>query len=137
MGAGHYWDMATLALAQDAGLPIYRGQRDFARARLNLPARIVTFNGTTSCTLIDMSCTGAKISAAECPSIGTMVIVEGLPMELFGTVRWVRSGLFGFELDTPFTHEDVIAMRRYADGAAVRQKQAQLTYAKNWVQGVF
>ena len=128
--------MASLALAQGSDLPIYRGQRHFARARLNLPARIITFNGTSACTLIDMSRTGAKVGADDCPRIGSMVIIEGLPMELFGTVCWVRSGLIGFELDAQFTHEDVIAMRQYADGEVARQKQAQLTYAKNWVLGV-
>lgn len=129
--------MASLAFAHDSNLPIYRGQRDFARARLNLPARIVTFNGTSACALIDMSRTGAKIGAGDCPRIGSMVIIEGLPMELFGTVRWARSSLFGFEFDGQVTHDDVIAMRQYADGEGARQKQAQLTYAKNWVQGVF
>lgn len=129
--------MASLALAHDPRLPIYRGQRDFSRARLNLPARIVTFNGTSACTLIDMSRTGAKIGASDCPRIGSMVIIEGLPAELFGTVRWSRSGLFGFEFDGQMTDEDVVAMRHYADGEAERQKQAQLTYARNWVQGVY
>lgn len=129
--------MASLAPLQDTGSPIYRGQRDFARARLNLSARIVTFNGTSGCTLIDMSRTGAKIAAADCPRIGSMVIIEGLPLELFGTVRWVRSSMFGFEFDGQVTQENVIAMRQYADGEAARQEQAQLTYARNWVQGVF
>ncbi|HEU4821404.1 MAG TPA: PilZ domain-containing protein [Qipengyuania sp.] len=129
--------MASLAFAPDPGLPIYRGQRDFARARLNLPARIVSFNGTSACTLIDMSRTGAKIAAADCPRVGAMVIIEGLPMELFGTVRWSRGGFFGFEFDAQMTHDNVIAMRHHADGEGERQKQAQLTYARNWVQGVF
>jgi hypothetical protein len=129
--------MASLPLALDPGTPIYRGQRTFSRARLNLPARIVTFNGTSDCTLIDMSCTGAKIAAADCPRIGAMVIIEGLPMELFGTVRWLHRGLFGFEFEGPVTYEGVVAMRRHADGEAARQKQAEITYARNWVQGVF
>lgn len=129
--------MASRALVQDSGSPLYRGQREFARARLNLPARIVTFNGTSDCTLIDMSRTGAKIGAGDCPRVGSMVIIEGLPMELFGTVCWARSSLFGFEFDGQITHENVIAMRRHADGEAERQRLAQLTYARNWVQGVF
>jgi hypothetical protein len=116
--------MASLPLALDPGTPIYRGQRTFSRARLNLPARIVT-------------CTGAKIAAADCPRIGAMVIIEGLPMELFGTVRWLHRGLFGFEFEGPVTYEGVVAMRRHADGEAARQKQAEITYARNWVQGVF
>jgi len=127
--------MASLALAPEFALPIHRGQRDFARARLNLPARIVTFNGTSNCTLIDLSRTGAKIAAQDCPRVGAMVIIEGLPTELFGTVRWSRSGLFGFEFDQQMTHEEVVALRQYADGEAERQEQAQLAYARRWVTG--
>lgn len=115
---------------------IYRGQRDFSRARLNLPARAVTFSGTTDCSLIDASRTGAKVSAPECPRVGALVVIEGLPLELFGTVRWSRRGLFGFEFESVVNVEDIIALRRYADGETARQKQAEITYARNWVQGV-
>ena len=119
--------MASRPLASDADAPIYRG---------HLPARIVTFNGTSDCTLIDLSCTGAKIAAQDCPRVGSMVIIESLPMELFGTVRWSRRGLFGFEFDRAMTQQEVIAMRHYADGEAARQKEAQMVYARNWVQGI-
>lgn len=116
---------------------IYRGQRHFARARLNLPARAVTFNGIISCSLLDASQTGAKVGAAECPRVGAMVVLEGLPLELFGTVRWSLSGLFGFEFESVVDSEQIIALRHYADGEKERQKQAQLTYARKWVEGVY
>ena len=112
------------------------GKRYFSRARLNLPALLVTFNGTSRCTLIDLSRSGAKLGASECPRVGSLVVVEGLPIELFGTVRWSVSGLFGFEFEAPLPLDRVIAMRYYADDEAARQKQAQLTYARNWVEGV-
>lgn len=117
--------------------PLPSGQRYFSRARLNLPARLVTFNGTSDCTLIDLSRTGAKLRASESPRIGSMVMVEGLQIELFGTVRWANKGLFGFEFDAPLPLDRVVALRYYADDEAVRQKEAQLAYARNWVQGVF
>lgn len=65
-----------------------------------------------------------------------MVVIEGLPLELFGTVRWSRSGLFGFEFESVVSVEDIIALRRYADGETTRQKEAEITYARNWVLGV-
>lgn len=65
-----------------------------------------------------------------------MVVIEGLPLELFGTVRWSRSGLFGFEFETVVNVEQIIALRRYADGESARQKEAEITYARNWVQGI-
>ena len=127
----------TLAALTSAKQPSETGKRYFSRARLNLPARLVTFNGTSDCVLIDLSRSGAKLGASECPRVGSMVVVEGLPIELFGTVRWAISGLFGFEFDAPLPLDRVIALRYYADDEAERQKQAQLTYARNWVEGVF
>ncbi len=128
--------MASL-FAELSAPSIYRGQRHFARARLNLPARAVTFNGTINCSLIDASRTGAKVAAAECPRVGAMVVLEGLPLELFGTVRWSLGDLFGFEFESVIDTEQIIALRHYADGEKERQKQAQLTYARKWVQGVY
>lgn len=111
--------------------------RGYSRARLHLPARLVTFGGTAACTLIDLSRSGAKLAAAECPRVGSMVVVEGLALELFGTVRWAAGGAFGIAFDTAIPLERVIALRHYADGEAERQMQAQLTHAREWVQGVF
>ena len=117
--------------------PLFRGQRTHSRARLSLPARVITFNGTFACSLIDMSSTGAKIASTECPRVGAMVVIEGLPLELFGTVRWQLKGLFGFEFDVPVSIEKVIGLRQYAEGERERQKTAEITYARNWVQGVY
>ena len=113
------------------------GRRYFSRARLNLPARLVTFNGTSACVLIDLSCSGAKLRAGDCPRVGSMVVIEGLPLELFGTVRWSNAGLFGFEFEAPVPLDRVIALRYYADEQATREKRAQLAYARDWVEGVF
>ena len=127
----------SLAALNPVGRPIDAGKRYFSRARLNLPARLVTFNGTTACTLIDLSRSGARLGASECPRVGSMVVVEGLPIELFGTVRWSVTGLFGFEFEAPLPLDRVVAMRHYADDEAERQKQATISYARSWVTGVY
>ena len=131
----HKVGMPSVALGQIAH-PAFTAKRYFSRARLNLPARMMTFNGTSACTLIDLSRTGARVGASECPRVGAMVVIEGLPIELFGTVRWTAGGLFGFEFDAPLPLFRVVAMRYYADDENERQKQAQLSYARNWAQGV-
>ena len=128
--------MATL-FAPFTQARLYRGQRTKSRARLNLAARVVTFNGTFACTLVDLSQTGAKIASTESPKAGSMVVIEGLPLELFGTVRWQLGGVFGFEFDVPLPVEKVIDLRHYAEGERKRQESAVITYARNWVQGAF
>lgn len=115
----------------------HAGQRHFPRARLNLPARLVTFSGTTSCTLVDLSRSGAKLAAEASPKVGSMVVVEGLPIELFGTVRWSVRGFFGFQLDMPISLERVVALRHYADHEAERQREAAIAQARRWVTGVY
>ncbi len=127
--------MSLAALRYDPP-PVETGKRYFSRARLNLPARLVTFNGISACTLIDLSCSGARLGASDCPRVGSMVVVEDLPLELFGMVRWSLGGLFGFEFEAPLPLDRVIAMRYYADDETARQKRAQLAYAKSWVEGV-
>ena len=112
------------------------GQRLFSRARLGVPARVVSFNGTGACSLIDLSRSGARIGADDCPRVGATVVIKGLPLELFGTVRWSVPGLFGVEFEIPLPIEQVVAMRHYADEESERQKQAQIAYARSWAQGV-
>jgi hypothetical protein len=115
--------------------PMAAGQRHFPRARLNLPARLVTFTGTTPCTVVDVSQSGAKLGASEPPRVGAMVVVEGLPTELFGTVQWAGAGLFGVHFDVPLARDRVVALRRLADTAPSREQEVA-AFAQKWVQGL-
>ena len=115
---------------------LYRGQRGNSRARLNLTARVVTFNGTFSCILVDVSQSGGKIVSAERPAVGAVVVIEGLPHELFGTVRWRTDESFGFEFDDTLPLEEVIALRHHAESERDAQAKATINFARNWAQGV-
>ena len=114
---------------------VMRGQRDHARARLDVPARLLTMEGTVPCMAIDASCCGAKLSAETAPRVGTMVVVQGLPHELFGDVRWSSRGRFGIAFDEPLPLAQVIALRRYAEGEGARQREAVLSTVRTWVTG--
>lgn len=126
--------MSSAALAI-AAPPLTPGQRQFARARLNLPAKLITFNGSLPCTLLDLSQSGAKLNARERPRVGSMVVVEGLPIELFGTVRWSGFEQFGIELEQSLPLDRVVALRRYADTAPSREQRVAV-FARNWVLGL-
>ena len=126
---------SALALGDENALS--RGQRDHPRARLSVPARLVTFEGTVDCTLIDLSCTGAKIAGGKAPRVGGMVVIEGLPVELFGTVRWSKRDSFGVEFDMPLPSAQVVQLRHYADLEMSRQKADQIDYARGWVLGIY
>lgn len=97
---------------------------------------MVTLAGTAPCTLIDLSRGGLRLAASDSPQIGAMLLVEGFPVELFGSVRWAIGGVIGCAFLIPIPLERVVALRHYADGEAERQHRAQLAHARNWVQGV-
>ena len=127
----------SFAVRDSVEAPLDTGKREFSRARLSLPGRLVTFSGTSPCTLIDLSRSGAKLGASTCPRVGAMVVVEGLPIELFGTVRWSVTGLFGIAFETPLPLDRVVSLRYHADDETERQKQATLSQARSWVTGVY
>lgn len=118
-----------------ANTPIVAGKRTHARARLNIAARMTTIDGTIGCTLIDVSCSGAKLSAARQPSVGAMTVVEQLPVELFGVVRWSRASYFGIEFDKPLPFDTVVALRRYAEGDHERCETAAREHVRRFVEG--
>ena len=110
-------------------------RRAQGRARLGIAARLVSFSGTSSCVLMDLSYTGACIRTEVNMRVGAMIVVESQPMELFGTVRWARGGFAGFEFDKPLSLEQAIAFRRHADAEAGREERERMAYARKWATG--
>ena len=64
-----------------------------------------------------------------------MIVVERLPIELFGVVRWVRDGHIGMGFDEPLSVEDVVALRRYAEGENARNRDMVISHVRNFVNG--
>lgn len=114
------------------GFPVQRGH---ARARLNLRARLVTFSGTHPCTVVDLSCTGARIASAQAVRVGATVVVDGIASELFGTIVWAEKGCFGMAFEIPLPLAEVVTLRGDADRAPEHERRASIEYARRWVQG--
>lgn len=112
-------------------------RRSQGRARLGLAARLITFSGISNCTLVDLSYTGACIQAAAEPRVGSMIVVENRVRELFGTVRWARSGFAGFEFDEPLSLTEAVDLRRQAEADFDRDEREGIAYARSWVTGVY
>lgn len=126
--------MATAFTSADT-TPLVRGQRGHARVRIGVPARLVTMNGTSSCVLIDVSQSGARVCAAEPPRVGATVIVERISPELFGTVEWQRGDKFGVRFDTMLTLDDVVQLRQLGDLEPQRARTDLYAHARRWVTG--
>lgn len=126
-----------LAKASDpkvVGNPTY-GRRGAARARLALPARLVSFDGTVSCMVLDVSETGAQIGCDGVPRVGAMVVIELPTIEFFGDVAWVKGKRFGIHFEEPLPFEQVVELRRKADGFDRNERKELLKIAEEFVSG--
>ncbi|NVE93416.1 PilZ domain-containing protein [Altererythrobacter lutimaris] len=120
---------------QPASEPVTLGRRGAARARLALPGRMVTFDGTTSCMILDVSQTGAQIGCDEPPRVGAMAVIEFPPIEFFGNVAWALDTRFGMHFDEPLDQEMVIELRRQADSYDRSERRHLLKMAEEFVTG--
>ena len=111
------------------------GRRGASRARLALPARAVTFDGTASCMILNASQTGAQIGCEEVPKLGSMIVIEIAPIEFFGNVAWVSDQRFGIAFDEPLAFETVVELRRRADTFDQTERRRLLKVAEEFVQG--
>ncbi len=117
------------------GGSVQRGRRAAARARLALPGRAVSFDGTKSCLVLDVSQTGAQIGCEDVPKVGAMVVIEVSSVELFGTVAWVRGNHYGLDFDEPLAHETVVDLRHQADAFDRTERARLLKLAEEFVVG--
>lgn len=126
-----------MGCAQVANEDAVTGRRGAARARVTLPARFETLNGTASAIIHNISVTGALIEAAVPPPIGADGILTFGGLECFGTVQWVRSRWCGFAFDDRLSQSTVISLRStYDSGEIAAGLKAQINdAAQRWAQG--
>jgi PilZ domain len=64
---------------------------------------------------MDVSRTGARLSAPDLPSEGQDLVFRADNVEAFGKVVWSRGNECGIAFGTPLTSTDVERLRRAAD----------------------
>lgn len=71
--------------------------------------------------------------------VGTNAFLSAGPVEVFGeTLRWdigVGGGVSGFKFDDPLSHQDVLAVRQYAETFRLRERESLLDQVRSWVAG--
>lgn len=127
------------APAGEADQPVPVGRRGAARLRLAIPVRAMSTSGTANCVLLDLSCSGARIGLAEPLPVGACLYLTIGRFELFAEV--VRrhcgegGGVNGLAFDEPLPEETVLAVRRFAESYAEREREALRDQVRRWVSG--
>jgi len=129
--------MATV-LTSTCSLPAV-GRRGAARLRLAVPATFVSVFSWHSCILVDLSCSGARIALPRSFRQGHSGYVAIAGMELFGTIVRAERGedvaINAMAFDEPISHDDVLTIRRFAEGFARRERKVLRDYVRRWVAG--
>jgi PilZ domain len=89
---------------------LWQGNRSLNRLRLNAPASLEMANGTISCTIIDISATGARVKLAHPVIKGTGAILVFHALELYTSVMWCRSCECGLRFEFKLPQEDMKGM---------------------------
>ena len=87
------------------------GRRSAARQRAPLPAVISTVDGSRVATLVDISCTGARLRGSVLPRPGEDLVIRIEKVQAFATVVWWNDGECGVTFDMPICAEEIDILR--------------------------
>lgn len=105
------------------------GRRREGRLRAQIEARLITLEGTIATLLADVSQWGARIEAADAPSLplgpGQDAVVTWDRFEAFGTAVWTDGRTIGLLFDEALAREALIRTRAIADLRRLAPEQRQ------------
>lgn len=111
----------------------WHGKRGYSRLRLCMAARLISSSATQRAALLDLSCSGARVSARRLPPVGADVVLAWEHFEAFGTIVRSGKGECGIRFETELPLDIVIATRNAepppSDTAMARAAAA------DWVSG--
>ena len=118
-----------------SAIGIFPSRRRNARARLNLPARVVLLDGYCSCTVENLSRDGARIACEWDLRIGDQGILKRDGLDQLFTVKWVSDGKCGVDFDDSVSQETILALRWVADNYETHRRARLKEFGRKWVEG--
>ncbi len=118
-----------------------RGSRSVgaARLRLALPVRFVSIFSTQSCIVLDISRNGDRLALPNPLAKGQAGYLEIGYLTVFGVVvrteRGPDGGINALAFDEPISKAQVLDIRRFAEGFALRERDTLLDQVRRWVWG--
>lgn len=111
------------------------GRRAAARLRLALPAKLVTICETRTCVVSNLSQTGAQIGLERPLALGDAAFLQCGGIDQFGTIVRCRRGVNALHFEAPLTHDQVLAIRDFADNSDALERQSLRQMARDWIAG--
>jgi hypothetical protein len=112
------------------------GRRRSGRARLEIPARLVLLEGYYSCTVDNLSRSGARITCERELRRGDQGILKRDGLDQFFVVQWVRGERCGLRFDDNWVTEEAIRELRMLSDVQGEEGDAALREAgRNWARG--
>ena len=110
------------------------GRRRHSRLRLNLPAKLITRDGTLAVTLLDLSFSGARLGLGAAPlRAGASAVLSWASFEAFCTLVWVQDSTCGLDFEVPLHPQVLLATRDLADLAP--RIDGNRVAVRDWVTG--
>jgi len=113
------------------------GRRKAARASAPVLGTLSTVGSDYRCGLVNLSSSGARVSAPYLPDVGEEVIFHADKVQSFGRVVWAREGECGVQFEAPMLAGEVQRLRR--EGALwnlVGMSAEERSAAEEWEFGV-
>jgi PilZ domain len=95
------------------------GRRKAGRENAPLLAVLSTVSGDHRAAVVDISTTGARLSAPELPAQGEDLIFRADCLQAFGHVVWSKDGECGIEFESPVTAASVELLRAHANAPSL------------------
>jgi hypothetical protein len=110
------------------------GRRRDSRLRVQLPARLITYDGHLQGTLINLSFRGAKVLIfGQVPQRGTKGLLGWDQFEALCRVAWAEDSYVGLDFDGPLPPHVVLDTRALADLSP--RIDASRKAASDWASG--
>ena len=112
------------------------GRRSAARRNAPLIAIVSTVMQTQRATLVDISCSGARLVGHDLPEIGEHFILRIEAMQAFATVVWSKEDQRGVRFESPLADEEVELLRRAAGSPSLASLTPEEKLAlDDWITG--
>ena len=100
---------------------------------MQIPARLVTLNGTLPATLVNLSFTGAKLALSGFPPPGGDAVLTWMTFEAFCRIAWSDDRHCGLDFEEPLAPNILLATRDIYD--VTHAIGADRIMARDWVTG--
>lgn len=113
------------------------GRRGAARDIAPLPAVFMTIARSDKAAVIDISCTGARLSGRDLPRQGEEMEIKVEEVRVFGIVAWAENDECGVAFDAPLMPFEVDRLRRKAGIPTLAALSVEDRLAlESWLVGV-